>query len=123
MALLYSRAGLKYYSQSEKYFKLASEKGLIEATNNLGILYKNKKKYAEAEKYLKNALEMLIQKPDYKSDTENLEGLINDNLGDLYKEMKKYDESEKYYKQAIKTKFKKAEEDLQDLYKLMKNKK
>ena len=52
---------------------------------------------------------MLIQKPDYKSDTENLEGLINDNLGDLYKEMKKYDESEKYYKQAIKTKFKKSQ--------------
>lgn len=123
MALLYLRAGSKYYSQGEKYFKLASEKGHIEATNNLGIIYKSKKRYAEAKKYLKKALEMLNQKPDYKSDIENLEGLINDNLGNLYKEMKKYDEAEKYYKQAIKIKFKNAEEDLQDLYKLMKNKK
>jgi TPR repeat protein len=80
---------MRDYTNAEKYYLLAVEKGEINAMNNLGLHYeKNKKDYDNAEKYFLMAVE---------------KGEINamNNLGIYYEEIKKdYDNAEKYFLMA-----------------------
>jgi Flp pilus assembly protein TadD len=75
-----------------KYYKEAMEKDpkFSWPHNNLGLLYYEQKKYAEAEKECEKAIEL---------DPEN--AMPHNNLGLIYDKQKKYVEAEKKYNKAI----------------------
>jgi TPR repeat protein len=76
------------YSEAEKYYLLAIEKGHTDTMYALSLLYEDWGKYGEAEKYYLLAIE---------------KGHVNStyNLATLYKQQGRDDEAEKYYLRAI----------------------
>ena len=76
------------YSEAEKYYLLAIEKGQVGALFNLGNLYVNKGNYSEAEKYYLLAIEKGHIGAMY-------------NMGLLYANQNNIEGAEKYYLMAI----------------------
>ena len=76
------------YSEAEKYFLSAIERGQVSAMYNLGNFYANQKKFAEAEKYYLLAVEKGHISAMY-------------NLGVLYTNQEKFKEAEKHYLLAV----------------------
>ena len=67
-------------------------------TNSLADLFKELKRFDEAERYYIRALS--IYRRIYSGDHIHTANVLN-NLGDIYKLQRKYDNAEKYYKQAL----------------------
>ena len=76
------------YSEAEKYFLSAIERGQVAAMFNLGNFYVNQNKYAEAEKYYLMAIEKGHISAMY-------------NLGVLYANQNMFAKAEKYYLSAV----------------------
>ncbi|MFB9110600.1 tetratricopeptide repeat protein [Flavobacterium gyeonganense] len=76
---------------SEKYLLLAIEKGKLNKTYNLAVLFHQQKKYSEAKKYYLLSIEN-NNNPD-----------SNFNLGLLFHEQGKVKDAEKYYLEAIRS--------------------
>ena len=76
------------YSEAEKYYLKAIEKGQVGALFNLGNLYVNQEKFAEAEKYYLLAIEK-----------GHISAMCN--VGLLYFNQNKLSDAEKYYLLAI----------------------
>ena len=70
-----------------KYYKMAANKGDVEAVNNLGYLYYRQKNYKEAEKYFKQAADMGHANAMF-------------GLGTLYFETGNNEEGKRYYERA-----------------------
>lgn len=128
------------YSEAEKYYKLASEKGNTIALSNLGVLYYKQKNYYEAEKYYLKTIEIeqedeptlinlgiLYEEQGKYEKAEKIflkaiminqkNGYTLNYLGFIYDKQGKLDEAEKYYILAIKEKEENAINNLEDLYK------
>ena len=76
------------YSEAEKYFLSAIERGQVAAMFNLGNFYVNQNKFAEAEKYYLMAIEKGHISAMY-------------NLGVLYTNQDMFAKAEKYYLSAV----------------------
>lgn len=74
--------------ETEKYYKLAIEKGSIIAIQNLASHYDDQENYETAEKYYKMSYEKSIPESIFI-------------LAKFYDDRKKFEEAEKYYKLCI----------------------
>ena len=87
----------KYFKQSIDYAKRIYDNRQIGlAYSNLGIVYKERKKYDLAIKYNEKAIDLLTKSNDF-----NGLGDAHNNLGLIYKELKKYDLSVLNYNKAL----------------------
>ena len=86
-----------------KASKIAENMNLISATHlTLGVLYSDLRRFDEAEKHYKAALEirerLAKEKPEaYEPDL----AMVHLNLGNLYWNLRRFDEAEKHYKAAL----------------------
>ncbi len=93
----------KNFSEAEKYYLEAINKGHVIALNNIALLYKDQGKNQEAEKYYLEAI-----------NEGHVDALYN--LALLYKDQRKIEEAEKYYLEAVNKGHVNASNNLANLY-------
>ncbi len=98
------RANRAYIEADKIYKKLKKTednlRGLVSNLNDLGSFCIEQEKFGEAEKYLREALEIVKNNPDAFS--PNILAEILSNLGSLKTETKRFEEAEKYYLESEK---------------------
>lgn len=106
LGLLYAKTGIlneggKYLHDAVEYYKGKPMyiEGLAVASNNLGLYFKLNKKYAIAEKYYLESLD--LQKELIKRNIPSYLDNVYNNLGSIAHAQGDYEKARKYYNKAI----------------------
>ncbi len=102
MAPVYSQLqkydkAIECFKESIEIFKDSNKEAVASNLNNIGLVYKSKKDYAQAQKFIEDGLKIYIEINNKSGESFSL-----NNIGDIHLEQKKYKTAYAFYKKATK---------------------